>query len=198
MKDLLSGIQERRSFYAISKKSNISDDQVRDLVEAAVKHTPSAYNMQSQRAVLLLGPENDKLWEIVMNALRAKVPAERFAKTEEKINGFAASYGSVLFFDDTAVTDSFARQFDSYEGQFTGWALQANGMLQINIWNLLEGEGFGASLQHYNPLIDEAVKRAWGLPESWKLLAQMPFGVLTGVPKEKEFVPIDERFKVFG
>ena len=158
-------------------------------------------NLQPRRKILhqfTVRVESDQLWSIVMETLRARLSAERFPKTEEKINGFAASYGSVLFFDDTAVTNSFAQKFDRYEDKFIGWALQANGMLQINVWNLLEGVGFGASLQHYNPLIDEAVRTTWDLPESWQLLAQMPFGLPTGEPKEKEFIPIEEKFRVFS
>ena len=29
----------------------------------------------------------------------------------------------------------------------------------------LEAAGLGASLQHYNPLIDDEVKKAWNLPD---------------------------------
>lgn len=32
-----------------------------------------------------------KFWDITLEALRAKVPAERFAPTETKIGGFAVS-----------------------------------------------------------------------------------------------------------
>ena len=34
----------------------------------------------------------------------------------------------------------------------------------------------GANLQHYNPLIDEEVKKCFELPEHWILNAQMVFG----------------------
>ena len=39
--------------------------------------------------------------------------------------------------------------------------------------------GFGASLQHYNPLIDEAVAKQWHINPNWKLIAEMPFGTST-------------------
>jgi len=70
-------------------------------------------------------------------------------------------------------------------------------MHQLAIWTMLEEAGFGASLQHYNPLIDEEVVKTWNLPSTWKLVAQMPFGVPTQGPGEKSFQPIDERVKVF-
>jgi predicted oxidoreductase (fatty acid repression mutant protein) len=62
----------------------------------------------------------------------------------------------------------------------------------------LASEGFGANLQHYSPLIDEDVRKTWDLPESWKLDAQMVFGVPGSQPAEKTFAPIEGRYKVFG
>jgi len=61
----------------------------------------------------------------------------------------------------------------------------------------LELEGLGATLQHYNPLIDDEVKAAWHIPSSWKLIAQMPFGNPVSPAGEKEFQPLSERVKVF-
>jgi predicted oxidoreductase (fatty acid repression mutant protein) len=66
------------------------------------------------------------------------------------------------------------------------------------VWLALESEGFGANLQHYSPLIDEQITKTWNLPASWKLDAQLVFGVPTSEAGEKAFAPIDDRFKVFG
>lgn len=70
-------------------------------------------------------------------------------------------------------------------------------MLQYVIWTALELEGLGASLQHYNPLIDEEVKKEWQIPSNWKLIAQMPFGKPTAEAGAKEFQPLEDRVKVF-
>jgi len=48
-------------------------------------------------------------------------------------------------------------------------------------------------LQHYNPLIDDEVRKAWNLPGDWKLVAQMPFGVPVAQPGSKEVMSLDER-----
>lgn len=198
MKDFLSAIRDRRSYYGISSASPISDARVVELVQEAVRHAPSSFNMQGARAVVLFGDMHQRLWKLAEDALRKVVPADKFAPTEKKLASFAVGHGTVLFFDDTAVTDSFGEKFSLYKENFPVWAQQANGMLQFAVWNLLESEGLGASLQHYNPLIDESVREAWGLPESWKLIAQMPFGSPTAQPGEKTFVPMEERVKVFG
>ena len=70
-------------------------------------------------------------------------------------------------------------------------------MHQLAVWTMLENVGFGASLQHYNPLVDEAVRKEWGLPQTWLLNAQMPFGNPLQEPGEKEVSPLDYRLKIF-
>jgi predicted oxidoreductase (fatty acid repression mutant protein) len=57
--------QARRTHYGLSKVSTIPDAKLRSIIETAVKHTPSPFNSQSARVVLLLGKESDKLWDIV-------------------------------------------------------------------------------------------------------------------------------------
>jgi predicted oxidoreductase (fatty acid repression mutant protein) len=66
-------------------------------------------------------------------------------------------------------------------------------MLQFAIWSQLEAEGLGATIQHYNPIIDKEVKDAFNIPSAWRLIAQMPFGAPTEEPIQKEFVPIEKR-----
>lgn len=66
-------------------------------------------------------------------------------------------------------------------------------MHQFALWTMLADAGFGASLQHYNPLIDERVAKEFNIPTDWKMIAQMPFGVAAGQPDEKTFLPIDDR-----
>lgn len=196
-KDLNTAMKERRSIYAINDQVTLADDEIIRLVTDAVQHVPSAFNSQSSRVVLLFGEHHKKLWDIALNTLKAIVPADSFADTQAKINSFAAGYGTILYFDDTSVTNGFAAQFPLYKEKFLEWAQHSNGMLQFAIWSLLEAEGLGATLQHYNPLIDEEVKEKFNLSPDWHLIAQMPFGNPTAPAGDKEFVPTDERIKLF-
>lgn len=196
-KDKHAPVEDRRSIYSISKEPVVSDDIIEEVIEYAVKHTPSAFNSQSARVVLLLGGQHDKLWDITKEALRKRVPADKFGPTEEKINSFRNGYGTVLFFEDSSVVESLQEQFPSYKDNFPIWSQHSNGMLQYVIWTALGVEGFGASLQHYTELIEADVEKEWNLPTKWKLIAQMPFGKPTADPAEKQFQPLDERIKVF-
>lgn len=191
-------VKNRRSHYALSNESPISDDQIQKIIETAIKHAPSAFNSQSSRVILLKGDEHKALWGIVMETLRKIVPKEKFNATEEKINSFAAAYGSVLYFEDQDTVKSLQEKFPLYEQHFPQWSDHHSGILQFIIWTALEDAGLGASLQHYNPLIDDKVKENWGLPQNWKLIAQMPFGKINADPGQKEYLPIELRFRSFG
>lgn len=195
-KSLLDAMKERRSFYAIGKESILPDEKIIELVEQAVKHVPSAFNSQSSRVLVLLGKEHDRLWDITKEILKGIVPPANFESTKTKLNSFKNGYGTVLFFEDQDTVKGLQKQFPLYEQNFPVWSLESSGMLQYGVWMLLEEAGFGASLQHYNPLIDKKVKSAWNIPEQWLLLSQMPFGKPLANPDEKTFISLNDRIKI--
>ncbi|MBP2626494.1 MAG: nitroreductase [Firmicutes bacterium] len=196
-KDFYVALQERRSVYGISKEKVASDERIQEIIETAVKHTPSAFNSQSARVLVLLGEHQNKLWDITKETLRKIVPGDKFPPTEEKINSFKNGYGTILFFEDQSVIEQLQSSFALYKDNFPIWSGHSSGMLQFVVWTALEAEGFGASLQHYNPLIDTKVSQQWNVPTTWKLIAQLPFGKSTVIPGEKEFKPLEDRIKVF-
>lgn len=190
--------EKRRSIYAIAKETTISNDEIMNIVNHAVKFVPSAFNSQSARVVILFGVHHDKLWDITRETLRKIVPEGSFASTDEKMNAFQNGYGTILFFEDQDLIEGLQKQFELYKDNFPVWSLQSSGMLQFTIWTELSDAGLGASLQHYNPLIDDQVKEQWNIPKQWKLLAQMPFGKPMAFPPEKEFMPLESRVKTFA
>lgn len=197
-RDFKEAMGHRRSHYGIADKSSISDGEIENIIEFALINVPSAFNSQSTRIVLLLGKEHHKLWDITKETLKAMIPPNAFGKTEEKINGsFACGYGTVLFFEDQSVVKGLEEAFPIYKDNFQSWSLQTSAMHQFAVWTMLEDAGLGASLQHYNPIIDKAVHKAWNIPENWKLIAEMPFGTPTDEPEEKEIKPLKDRLKVY-
>lgn len=195
--EYFEAIKNRRTYYNISKKSFLTDEQLEQLLNDAVKYTPSAFNSRSARLVLLLNENNDKFWNIVLETLRERVPADKFSSTEDKISSFAAGYGTILFFEDQTVVSTLQHQFPTYADNFTIWSGNSAGMLQFVVWTGLEQSGLGASLQHYNPIIDEEVMKQFDLPENWKLVAQMPFGNPTAEPAPPEYNPIEKQVRVY-
>lgn len=196
-KEFMEALKERRSYYAISKESSVSDARIEEIIGEAVKYTPSSFNSQSARVVVLLGEKHDKLWNITEETLRKTVnDEEKFKSTADKMASFRAGYGTVLFFEDQEVIENLQKQFALYADNFPVWANQSSGMLQLVVWTALKQEGLGASLQHYNPLIDDEVKEVFDVPATWKLIAQMPFGAPAADPGDKDFAPLDTRLKV--
>lgn len=198
MSEYMNAIVNRRSMYNLSGETTLPDEELEDKLQQLVKNLPTAYNMQSTCMAMLTGDAHKKLWNIVLETLRPKVAPEKFARTESKIGSFAAGYGTILYFNDDAASQEVKDKNPLYADTVDFWVAQHTGMLQLASWVLLEDLGLGASLQHYNPLIDDEVKRTFGLPESWRLFSQMPFGKPTAPAGEKVFRNVDERFRKIG
>ncbi len=191
-------VKGRRSIYGFSNEKIVSEERIAEIVKDAVKYTPSAFNSQSTRIVVLFDENSRKIWDITLNELKKYTAEDQFADTENKVNtGFASGYGTILFFEDQAVVKGLMDNFPLYKDNFPVWSQHTNAMHQYIIWAALEAEGLGASLQHYNPLIDSAVQKEWDIPDSWKLVAQMPFGKPLGEPGEKDYSDVDARVKIF-
>ena len=196
--NFFEAVENRRSIYALGKTKTVSEERVREIVEFAVKHTPSPFNSQSGRVVILFGLHSNTFWNFTREALKKIVPAEAFKATEDKLASFDAGYGTILFFEDQSVVNGLMEKFATFKDKFPVWSIQSNGMLEFAVWTALESEGLGASLQHYNPLVDADVMNEWKIPGSWKLLAEMPFGSLEAPAGIKEFSPIESRVQVFS
>lgn len=190
--------EKRRSIYALNKQLPVPAADVVKTIEHAVKHTPSAFNSQSTRLVVLLGAEHEKLWQLAEQALVAIVPADKFQPTKDKLASFAAGAGTVLFFEDQTVVKGLQDKFPAYAENFPVWAEHADAMHQYAIWTTLAAAGIGANLQHYNPLIDSAVAQTWDIPANWHLRAQLVFGGIAAAPAEKALAPTAERLRVAG
>ena len=80
-KSFKEALKHRRTYYAITNQSPISDKEIEEIIDFAVTHVPSAFNSQSTRVVLLLGDNHRKLWQLVKNTLWKIVTPEAFKNT---------------------------------------------------------------------------------------------------------------------
>jgi predicted oxidoreductase (fatty acid repression mutant protein) len=183
-------LQKRRTYYAINNSLPVAEKDVEELVASLTELVPDAFNMKSTRIVVAFGDAHRKLWDAIYDAFGGKVP-------REKINSFRAGAGTVLYFYDGATVQGLQERFAAYADNFPIWAQQSSGMLQISIWSGLREMGIGASLQHYNPVIDDAVRAQFGLPADWHLIAQMPFGGIVSEPDAKDKEEISKRVSFF-
>ena len=198
MKCFQEAVVDRRSIYSLGRNIPVLESQVVAAVERLTKEVPSAFNMQSARVIIAMNEHHENVWEIVTDTLKNVVSISQYKETEEKINGFKAAYGTILFFEDITTVESLQGKFPTYAQSFPTWAAQANGMLQFAIWTQLEAMGLGVNIQHYNPLIDEGIRKCFNTPESWNLVAQMVFGEVIEPAQPIVKIPVKERVKVFA
>lgn len=158
-------------------------------VTEATALVPDAFDMKSQRVVIVSGEKQNLLWDTIYDVFEGKVP-------REKMDQFKAAHGTVLYFYDADVIKTMQKNVPAYAANFPIWAQQANGMLQISVWTGLRTLGVGANLQHYNPVIDAAVRKLFALPDNYILVAQMPFGGIVAEPEPKAKEDITQRVKV--
>lgn len=191
-------INKRRTIYAVGKNVEQSPEYLTELIQHAIKQSPSSFNSQSSRAVILFNDEHEKFWGFVKEKLKSYAKDEDAAeKTSAKMDSFAAGLGTVLFFEDMDVIKGLQEQFPSYADNFPVWAEHSTAIAQFATWTALHTDGLGASLQHYNPIVDEQVHAEWNIPASWKLRAQLVFGSVEGEAKDKGYMDDAVRFKVF-
>lgn len=191
-------LKKRHSCYALTPNSPLPSQRIEEMLAFALQNVPSAFNSQSTRLVLLLGEHYQKLWRIVLETLRKLTPPDAFPGTEVKIKSFAGGVGTVLFYEDQAVVEKLQSSFPLYKDNFPAWSQHTSAMHQLAVWTMLADAGLGASLQHYNPIIDDEVAQAWNIDPKWKLVAQMPFGGCGDHPAAKEKLPLSATLKIFS
>lgn len=194
----LDTITQRRSIYAIGKNVKLDDATIETLIKDTVKQSPSAFNSQTSRVVILLGESHTQFWTIVLNTLEKIVPAQAFEGTKAKMNSFIAGHGTVLFYEDQDIVKNLQEQFALYADNFPVWSEHSTAIAQFAVWTALSEQGIGASLQHYNPIVDDQVAAQFAIPASWKLRAQLVFGSIEAAAGEKEYMDDATRFKTFN
>ncbi len=190
-------VKKRRTIYHLGREMKLSAEEINEIIYSAIHDSPSAFNSQSARFVVLFNEHHEKLWEIAKSALKKIVPEAEFPATEERINSFKAGYGTVLFFEDSATIENLQKEYALYAENFPKWSEQSTGINLYGVWLALADNDIGASVQHYNPLIDEEVFKTWDIPSSWQLKAQMPFGSIESPAAEKAYLERESRFKTF-
>ncbi|MDH1519270.1 nitroreductase family protein [Acinetobacter johnsonii] len=194
----LDHIKQRRTIYAVGKNVALTPEQIESVIKEAVNHSPSAFNSQTSRIVTLFGESHLQFWNVVRETLRKIVPDAAFEGTNAKINSFAAGYGTVLFYEDQDVVKSLQEQFTLYADNFPVWSEHSSAIAQFAVWTALSEQNIGASLQHYNPIVDAEIAEVFDIPANWKLRAQLVFGSIEAPAGEKTFMAEADRFKTFN
>lgn len=198
MSNFLNSIKARRTIYAIGKNVSVDQAKIEETIREAVKQSPSSFNSQTSRVVTLFGESHTNFWNIVRETLRKIVPTEAFEGTNAKIDSFSAGFGTALFYEDQDVVKGLQEQFALYADNFPVWSEHSSAIAQFATWTALSEIGVGASLQHYNPIVDAEVAETFDIPSNWKLRAQLVFGSIEAPAGEKTYMDDAARFKTFN
>ncbi|GAF64755.1 putative oxidoreductase [Bacillus sp. TS-2] len=197
MDTMLRAIQNRRTIRKLKAQSSLTVQEIKEILSTVVDYAPTAFHSQSSRVVLLMNEHHRTFWNMTEEMMKQVLTPEKFSLSQKKIKGYASGFGTLLFFDDEKVTEKVKKQKDPrFEQQFVTWADQSSAMMQFAIWTIFSEKGLGASIQHFNPHIDQACREKWGLPAEWRLIAQMPFGDIGEEPIQKEILPTDQKLKI--
>lgn len=177
----LKAVASRRTVYALKPElpSSVSINDVQAVVQAIIRDTPTSFNSQVNRAIILTGKAHKDVWNQVVES----IPGESGKRRPQSARDEA--YGSVIFFTDDVVTEKLQAKFPAFAAAFPQFADHSSGAAQIHSWTALRELGLGAHLQHYNGYVKAALPK--DIPATWNIHAQLVFGVAAAEPAEKTF-----------
>ncbi|MEJ6347937.1 nitroreductase family protein [Holzapfeliella sp. He02] len=191
-------MKKRRTIYALGKNVSQSKEEISTVIKEAVKESPTAFNNQSTRAVILFGDSSDRVWDITIDVLRGIIKDDAaFEQSKQRVSSFKNGIGTILYFTDSNDVEQSKKDFAMYADNIYDWSEQGIGSAQYSVWAALASNNIGANIQHYNPIIDDKIKEAFDIPENWVLRAEMPFGSIENPAGGRSEMNDDDRFKVF-
>ncbi|PWG00248.1 nitroreductase family protein [Levilactobacillus bambusae] len=198
--DYLKLLASRPKVTQLGQQTNLLESDLVTAIESAIDNTPAPTETPTVRAAILFGGAHEQLWEFASDARASDAfnqsDSERVLTTIR--DQYANGLGTVLFFTDTAVTKQLRHKHPHQSDWFKTATIIENGMAQMNVWTLLTSLGLGASLQHFNPEINDQVLETFNLETSWLLQAQMPFGSVEGETNLDHPDDATKQFKVLG
>ncbi|UUX33881.1 nitroreductase family protein [Fundicoccus culcitae] len=189
-------VKNRRSIYALGNESDYTVEEIVNNIRETQKDVPSAFNSQTSRLVILTGEANDKFWDLIYNVQKDVLDEATWEFMSPIMVGAKNGIGTVLFFEDR---DAVAKM--PTQGQRTEAYKQNNSAnSQYATWLALADMNLGGSLQHFNvgyeQGFDKAVREMFDLPDSYEMIAQLPFGSVAQPAGEKEYMDSEEQVRL--
>jgi hypothetical protein len=113
--DYLKAIEYRRTVYGLNDKSPVSDDRILEIIRTVSQTSPSSFNTQPGRIIVLLGAPHKKLWgiiaEIATPIIKEHAGEEAAAGMTGRFNMFKGQSNHLFhLFNDMLTTNSCIRQ----------------------------------------------------------------------------------------
>ncbi|CDO92724.1 unnamed protein product [Kluyveromyces dobzhanskii CBS 2104] len=183
VQQFLKAIAARRTIYALKPElpSNVSISDIQEVVQAIIKDTPTSFNAQGNRAIILTGDSHKNVWNSVVDAIEGESGKKRPTSARDE------AYGSIIFLTDDKTTEKLQTDFPAWSAIFPSFADHTTGSAQISTWTAIELLGLGGHLQHYNGYVKAALPEG-AIPQEWTVQAQLVFGTPAAPPGDKSYI----------
>ncbi len=185
-------LEKRRSQYAIGANTDITAADVAATLRDVISHVPSAFNSQSSRVVVVSGENNEKLWDLIKEVQSQVLDEGTLNYMTPIMDGARTAVGTVLFFEDRDAVENGIPANDERRYVYKN---HASANAQLTTWLAITELGLGGNLQHFNigyeQGFDRAIRELLDLPESWELVAELPFGSIEAPAAAKEVAPVE-------
>ncbi len=188
-------IEKRRSNYDLAANIELNKKDLINLLRKIIYYSPSPFNVQSSKIVLLNKKSHHLLWTTVVEEyLKKNNNGELLDSDKARIKREDKAYGTILFYKDEQVIEENKKKLDAYEQkELNNWCIEESAMLQMNVWNELRLKNIGAHLVHFDN-IDEEISVTFDIDKKYKLVAMMVFGSIVQEAAVKPKKDIDKRF----
>lgn len=190
-------LESRRSVYNLGKETDLSQEEIVTGIRHAVHNTPSAFNSQTSRVVVLFDEAKTKFWDHVYETQKDLLPEQSKDFLLGAIeNARDEALGTALVFEDHEALD----QMPSNETRTNVYKDQNSAMVHYAIWLRLKELNLGASLQHFNlgyeQGFDAETRKLFDLPDTYELVAELPFGSIKEPAQEKDHIDTHKEVQV--
>lgn len=175
----LRHVRRRRSVRKLAY-GPVSDETIRTILDAG-RWSPSSANTQPVR-VVVLKERHKEFWDFVEQTLKAKLQGEQLERALNRLPGYRSGVFTLVFYEDTTIANN--KPAAANEKVWKGFAIQAMGIVQANVWNAIAAAGLAASNQHINYQIEEELRHFLGVPETWESYSIFPVGYPAETPPE--------------
>lgn len=174
----------RRSIHYLKPElpEGVTFDDIYHIIQECVKHTPTSFNSQVNRAFIVRGALHYKIWDQVVNKIKEPEYRARPLRIRD------GAYGTIFFYVDENVTERNKVEHPEWAPVCEAHADQAMGAASIAAWTVMHNMGIGCNMQHYGKYMHDPNVLPEDIPSHWTMKCQLVFGVPDKDPNEKKFI----------
>src|SRR5690625_4746051 len=193
MSAFLDLVEKRRSIYTIGTNSDYTKEEIAERIGDVRKEVRTAFNSQTTRGVVLFDEAKGKFWDHIYDVQKDVLGGDVWEMMSGTITGSKNGIGTVLFFEDIDAVKQMPAQ--GIRGET--YKQNNNANAQYAVWLAFTEIYLVETLQNIKVIyvdgFDRVKKKIFDLPDSYEMLAQMPFGSIEQEAGEKDHIDPDEQ-----